>query len=76
MCMLYLCVRMKTLRRCKVSNTLVGELWRTHNFNYIETSPADVIAHHLELKKIRVVNHLSWMESSFTYDEQKMDIKK
>lgn len=48
-CNTHFTVGMKTLRGGQVSNSLVCKLWRTHNFNDVESSPWNVVAEHLDL---------------------------
>lgn len=47
----YFTVRMKALRCCQIADSFVCELWWTHHFNYIEASPWNVIAKHLNLRR-------------------------
>ena len=49
----YFCICMKTLTCRQISNSFIRKLCRWHHFNYVKTSPANVISKHFKLKKLK-----------------------
>ena len=48
----HLCVLVEALTCWKISDSFFGESSRTHDFDDVEASPADVVAQHLQVGQL------------------------